>query len=154
MFLIDVGAKAAEINLPNYRMIHDGRNVLLIRFDIKNEEYLEDRIFCLKNTDLNFVYCKPNEDSELINKVVKKLNDGFCIIGDLNLQTNKVIDKAICGMTYFGEQTRQTIIVKNKLVIQKITNLMAPSDHQMVYIQLKRSIKHTCQLTIKSFSYG
>jgi len=153
VFLIDVGTKAAEMSLPNYRMIHDGRNVLLIRFDIKNEEFLDEGIFCLKGTDLNFVYCKPNEGDNLINKVVKKLTDGFCVIGDLNLQTNKKIDKVINGMNYFGEQTRQTIIVKKSLKIHNLINLMAPSDHKMVYMQVKRKIKHTCQLQIKSFSY-
>lgn len=153
VFLIDMGTKVNEFSIPNYRLVHDGRNLFAIRFDVKNEEVYENRVFYLKDTDLNFTYCKPNEDKTLIEQIKSKLSNDRTIIGDLNLKSNPGLYKHVAGMSIFGENSNQTIVVKKKIRNAEVLNIDAPSDHKMVFFQITRRIKHTCQLAIKSFAF-
>ena len=153
IFLIDVGQKVNQLNIPNYRCANNGRDMLGIRYDIKVEPIIEQETFQLKQIDLNFVYIRPQEkNKEKIRFVKELMENNKAIIGDLNIKSNnfdlKNYDRII------GEPTLQTVYLKKKDYKSKIITNLAPSDHLLVVFEIKRRVPHTSQIRLESITYN
>lgn len=154
IFLIDVKNRIDSLNLTNYRTINDGRNILAIRFDIKNEGILENGVFKIKGMDLNCAYIRPQEkNKELLDEVIKIIELGYTIIGDFNVRSNYRIQKAIGDSNVLGENSEQSIMIKTKGKNKSSVILnMAPSDHKCVLFNMVRRVIHSSQLKLESIN--
>lgn len=155
LFLIDVGDKANELIFPNYKVFSDGRNVLAIKNNIKLDvkTKLNWPIFVVNNSDLRFVYVRPNEnDKEIVDQVRQLIEENKCVIGDLNLKSNPVLHQAVKGRMVLGEVTEQTVIVQKKLTA-RIKTFNAPSDHKGLLIDLKKYLCHNAGVKLIAIDY-
>ena len=147
VFLIDVGSKVGNFQIMNYRIIHDERNLLAVRFDIKNDVILEKGVFKMKQIDLNFVYMRPMEkNQELCVEIRSMIKKNKCLIGDLNLKSNKLDLKGYDRI--IGEITGQTVMLKRKDYKSNVLVNLAPSDHKLIMFSIKRRIIHTSQVQV------
>lgn len=150
-FLIDVGEKVNEILIPNYKLINDGRNLLAIKTNIKLDVLVKQNsgYFEVNHSDLRFVYVRPNEDNvELVQKVVNDITRNKCVIGDVNLKSNKDIANAAIGKKILGEQSGQTVMIQKK-VVARIKTFLAPSDHKGLIIDVKKYVPHNAGVMIE-----
>jgi len=153
IFIMDLGKRANSFNIVNYRITNDGRNILAIRNDIKNNVTMEDGIFRMKEVDLNFAYVRPAETKEeLKKKIIELIRQNKTVIGDMNIKSNKFLAKEIEGRNVLGEPTEQIIMIKKNLKKSVCEIFLAPSDHKAVMYETKRRVKHSSQLKLETMS--
>lgn len=152
IFLIDMGPKSKNFQMSNYRLVNDGRNILGIRFDIKNDVVIENGVFKMKEIDLNFAYVRPLEkNDELVREVKDLIKNNKAVIGDINQRSNK-FDLSEYNRI-LGEDTLQTIYLKKNDNNSETLINMAPSDHNLVVFNVKRRVKHSSQITIEGINF-
>lgn len=153
IFIMDLGKRANSFNVVNYRITSDGRNILAVRNDIKNNVTMEDGVFRMKEIDLNFAYVRPAETKEeLKKKVMELLRQDKAVIGDLNIRSNKFLSKEIEGKNILGEPTEQIVMIKKNLKKSVCEIYLAPSDHKAVVYEAKRRVKHSSQLKLETMT--
>ena len=153
IFLIDIGAKVQQVNIVNYRTMHDDRNLIGIRMDVKDDAIIEKHVFKMKTVDLNFAYVRPMEkNSELVQEVCDLLKNGKTVIGDLNLKSNHGIRKNIKGNQLIGEFSEQIVLVKKNVRKYGVNINLAPSDHKAIIFDAYRRISHSSQIKLKTIS--
>ena len=148
--LIDVGPKVKEILFPNYKIYENGRDLLAVKNNIKLDVKTIPNwpIFTVNNSDLRFVYVRPNESiKSVVDEVCDLLEKDKCVIGDLNLKSNPRIKKLVAGKTVLGEPTGQTVAIKKKLTA-RVNLVSAPSDHKGVLIDIKKYLCHNAGVKI------
>ena len=149
-YLIDIGPKVKEIIFPNYKIYENGRDLLAVKSNIKLDVRVvpEWPIFIVNNSDLCFVYIRPNESKkEVVDEVCDLINKDKCVIGDVNLKSNPRIKKLTIGKMILGETTGQTVAIKKKLTA-RINLISAPSDHKGVLLDMKKYICHNAGVKI------
>ena len=148
--LIDVGPKVKEILFPNYKIYENGRDLLAVKNNIKLDVKTVPNwpIFTINNSDLRFVYVRPNESNKsVVDEVCNFLEKDKCVIGDVNLKSNPRIKKLVAGKTVLGESTGQTVVIKKKLKA-RVNLVSAPSDHKGVLLDMKKYLCHNAGVKI------
>ena len=151
-YLIDVGKKVNELIIPNYKLYNNGRDLLAVKNNIKLnvKSKLDWPIFEILNSDLRFVYIRPNEENKSAKEeVIKFINNNKCVIGDMNLKSNPDIRQATIGKMIIGENTGQTIVVQKKIKA-RINLINAPSDHKGLIIDIKKYVAHNAGVKLES----
>jgi hypothetical protein len=143
IFLIDVN-DTKTLLLNGYNKYEDNRNALFVKDEFTDNFTISKECFFNEVNKLAFVYLTPNStDIVLINNILILLKNEFTIIGDMNLKSNRVMNKATFHFT--GEDSLQTGFISKKLI--KVDSIAGPSDHRFIigtmkiHANLLRSLK-------------
>ena len=154
VFIIDAGKNVSKIILPNYTLVNNGRDMIgksqWVKEDIENNR----GCFVLEDLEILFGYIRPNEkDKEKVELVKEKVEQGWKVIGDMNLMTNKELAEVFTrngGVD--GEETIQTVITKDVIENRNIVTTSAPSDHKMIIFEINKVIKNSAKMRLKTLN--
>ena len=154
VFIIDAGKNVSKIVLPNYTTINNGRDLIgksqWIKEDIDNNR----GCFILEDLEILFGYIRPNEkDKDKVELVKEKVEQGWKVIGDMNLMTNKELAEIfIKNGGVDGEETMQTVITKDVVENRKVITTSAPSDHKMIIFEIDKVIRNSAKMRLKTLN--
>ena len=136
---------------PAFQQFFDNRNLLLVRKEIQTNIIMKENLIIDNKNKIIYTYLPPNKyNKEIEDNIVKWTDNGYIIIGDFNLNSNKQINKIVINnnLIVTGEQTAQTLLINGQVTknaVQSYVTELAPSDHQLIIFILRKKI------TSKSF---
>ena len=150
IFLVDVDDDKDILHLNTFNKISDGRNLLFIKDNINLNFDISKNIIYNTEHKIAFVYLTPNSKDEILNNNLKVLlENGFTLVGDINMKSNKWICNYVSKFT--GEDSLQTGFINSK--VTKYYSIAGPSDHRLIagYVFFKK-IKFNYSLRVKEIS--
>jgi len=154
IFLVDVN-KDKELLGNSYKKYWDGRNILLVRFDIIDEVKIFEKelAFKMNKANLAFIYLIPGKVTGDQVKLLKKWKSTSTpIFGDFNLRTNKAVVKEMVE-DFFGEDGLQVGVVNHKYRIRKLQKIYGPSDHRVVVVSMVNQMWCINPLKLQALDY-
>lgn len=152
IYLIDVGDFKDGLFFNGYNKLDDGRNVLFIINDIKEDFIVDKDNMIIKgvNTDLVFTYITPNTiNLKQIDIIQNMIKERKTIFGDFNYESNfKYLDKRLDF--FYGEDTIRCGVINYKPL--KFYAIDAPSDHYAILFLIHKEIKHSFPLRLKEIT--
>ena len=155
IFLIDIGKdNVNNLAIPNYTLFNNGRDILGMFINIKENVEIQADTFVLNNSKMCFTYIRPQETiKQRIELIKEKLDNNFTIIGDLNLKSNPSLKNKIISnnLSIKGEFTAQTIIV-NDNDMSYLELIPAPSDHNLIFYKTTKNIMNVAKVKIEALN--
>jgi len=150
LFLVDIDDGKDVVHLNGFNKINIGRNCLFIKNNIHINFYESKNIFYDPISKLAFVYITPNINDNVFKNNIKYLClNGYCLIGDINLKSNKWLNSYV--NKFCGEDSLQCGFV-NCPFINNVMSVAGPSDHRFVSGYVKCIISHSLSLKVKEIS--
>lgn len=138
------------LHLNTFNKISDGRNLLFIKDNLDMKFEISRNIIYNTEQKIAFIYVTPNSRDDILNNNIKiLLSNGFTLIGDINMKSNKWISNYVDKFT--GEDSLQTGFINSK--VTKYYSIAGPSDHRLIagYLFFKK-IKFNYSLRVKEIS--